>query len=136
MLLKKFNTQLLITKNFYKLIFQLLFTAIKSFCWLISWREQGALYVYLFIDSFQIEVGIENNVLDDIEKDLIFEAKTLFGNRDNDLYEVIGRGAMEIFNDEQFIVKEVQAKYQKIPGKINNIFGKKNVLLFIALDKK
>jgi hypothetical protein len=38
--------------------------------------------------------------LDDIEKDLIFEAKTLFGNRDNDLYEVIGRGAMEIFNDE------------------------------------
>lgn len=68
--------------------------------------------------------------------DINFDIQTLFGSRDfEEFHELISRGALEIINNDKFLMKELNEKGVKFDcNKFLNPFKGKNLLLSISLE--
>ena len=85
---------------------------------------------------FQVACSCESVPEMKDEYEINFDIQTLFGSRDfEEFHELIARGALEMMNNDGFLIKGLNEKGVKVDSKqFINPFKGKNLLLSISLE--
>lgn len=67
-----------------------------------------------------------------MSKEKLYEAKTIFGSRDREIYEIYARAIIELLNNDEKVKKAIEEKNPSAKV-LRNPFTNKSLLLSLAL---